>query len=167
MPNISDTNRAYIAGIFDGEGCISLNKRFVRGLSVQETYNVNAMIVNNNLEVLEFIQEFYGGSIYTAKNGIHRWQSSCRIGLVFLTDILEFLIIKKDQVLLGVEFQQRTSLQGRSSVDDRGWQRYYYLKMKLLKRFPLCILEKMSEMELENVSKELENMKLNKDLTTT
>jgi hypothetical protein len=54
-------NLAYVAGIFDGEGCVNF-ARLRRGLFVR------VMVVNTNLELLKDLQAQFGGDISKLKH---------------------------------------------------------------------------------------------------
>ena len=82
----------YVAGFFDGEGCVSYNGR--NYLSVQ--------IAGNCYEVINLIQEQFGGSIHTRPNGTNVLQISTRQAESFLNAILPFLIVKKEVAKAGI-----------------------------------------------------------------
>jgi len=113
---------AYCAGLFDGEGSIYISK--VEGKKYQSEPSqlkrgnlgiYNALVVkitNTNLECLEFIKNRIGGNIWTyqEKRGInpkpqHTLHLRSDIGLRLLSKMIPYLIIKKEQVKLGIKFQ--------------------------------------------------------------
>ncbi len=97
----------YIAGFFDGEGGIyvtqKIDKRFGKGILVR---NTRCQIANTHKGVLMKIQKMYGGTI-RLKN--HRrgftWEiASQKDILKFLQDIEPYLIVKKRQVKLAIQY---------------------------------------------------------------
>jgi len=94
----------YAAGFFDGEGCVNCssgrkNSPFIR-----------ILVVNTNLEVLKVFQNFWGGDInknYKPKEHwkqAYTWRLSHKSALKFLSDILPYLIVKKEQAELAIKF---------------------------------------------------------------
>ena len=89
---------AYIAGIFDGEGCVSFTK-------CRTSSYVRVLIVNTNLELLEYIQECFGGDItkMSRKAGwrqSYQWRLSWSKAIDFLVAIQPWVRIKSDQIAL-------------------------------------------------------------------
>ena len=62
---MKETDRAYAAGIIDGEGCISL-----RGRKVSERLYTTPSIevTNTNRDILVWLQNFFSGGIYLNKD---------------------------------------------------------------------------------------------------
>lgn len=88
---------AYLAGLFDGEGCVSV---------CSPRYKLSVSIGNQHLPILEMILEDYGGHIYhhsTVKGRINWvWKIFGHLSQPFLETILPFSIIKKEQIELGL-----------------------------------------------------------------
>lgn len=88
----------YVAGFFDGEGCISVH----RGNGIY----LFCSISQNSKEVLEEIQQVIGGKIYEALNRYNRttykihWNGLAATAM--LLEILPFLIVKKAQADLAL-----------------------------------------------------------------
>ena len=90
---------SYIAGLFDGEGCINV----VRG---KDSLGFNVSITNTNEKVLQGVKMFLGyGKIhrrhdkrYPKHSPVYAWRIHHRIDIhKFLTLLLPHLIIKKDK----------------------------------------------------------------------
>ena len=114
------TELAYIAGLFDGEGCIHISRikssKHTHGLRHQLT--VDMCMANPFLP--ELFQFHFGGQYGTKKvpddhKSQWRWRTSSHIASEFLKTILPYLKIKRDEALLAVEFQERIELHGRGS----------------------------------------------------
>src|ERR1700746_22624 len=90
----------YLAGFFDGEGCVSTNGRSSGGY-------LTTTIANSLLPVLESIQEQFGGSISQRPSGSYTLTLSTRKARTFLEHILPFLIIKEEVARVGIELQSR------------------------------------------------------------
>ena len=103
---MSNPSKEYIAGFFDGEGCIRVahNRK-------DSGSGIHVFITNTFKPILDQIQSLYGGrvSLRSKSNPKHRtcyqWRISNRIqALVFLSDMEPLLIEKKAQARLGIEF---------------------------------------------------------------
>ena len=145
---ISETNqRAYIAGIVDGEGCITIIKRNVkRKNGVFCFYQCLVIVTNANKKMLDFITKLYGGWISTN----HKLKGNQKISYNWvcagdnmrklLNDILPYLIIKKEQAKLILQFpiyehtsQTGIKNKGRSAI-EKTKQDNLWIKMKKLNR---------------------------------
>ncbi len=117
---ITEADKVYIAGFFDGEGSVSIPtpKRQGRG-------RVTVTVANTNREVLEFLKLCYGGYIgrqtYKDPNPKHKpcyiWIVTCRQALTVLSDIEPYLKIKKLRVQIAIEYQKRRRL-GRRPLSE-------------------------------------------------
>lgn len=99
-------SRQYIAGFFDGEGCIRISSN-----CKDRGFGIHVFITNTYKPILDKIQSQYGGSVTlrdkaTLKHRTcYQWRiSNKREALVFLNDMESTLIEKRDQALLGIEF---------------------------------------------------------------
>lgn len=98
MNNLKETEKAYIAGLLDGEGCVGINKD-----KIKNTYKIRVIITNSNLEVIQWLKIKTGiGCSYKYKkafkenwNPVHRWQIVSNQSKDFLNAIKKYSIIKK------------------------------------------------------------------------
>src|SRR5258708_3572948 len=92
MTNIpTEVFKAWLAGFFDGEGCITLNSAG----SVMKNPRL-ALGQKNQLKLLTEIQQIYGGTICVHSSpGCHQWVLQAHPQVKqFLQDVLPFLRIK-------------------------------------------------------------------------
>jgi hypothetical protein len=95
MPDTNDTEMAYFAGFFDGEGCVAI---YVHKYVVS--------ITNTDVRPLKRAKELWGGTINVQKRetlqgalqDLRRWSVYGRNSREFLNAILPYLIVKKEQV---------------------------------------------------------------------
>jgi hypothetical protein len=93
---IDKNELAYTAGLFDGEGSISL----VRSKKTR-THSPQVSIASNDREVLDWCQERFGGSIVTKQPRLpthsvsYDWRLTDRRALSFLEIIRPYLVIKR------------------------------------------------------------------------
>ncbi len=116
--NLRKADLAYMAGFFDGEGCINLARRTKRG----KRCRIHISISNTNEWVIQWFHFNFGGSIVfedrTSENpnwqNVWRWSiTSGQQALRFLQAISPYLILKKPQAELAVKFQSRHSQVGK------------------------------------------------------
>lgn len=96
---INPEEAAYVAGFFDGEGCVN----FARGKSGQP--HIRVLIVNTNRAVLEYIQRLFGGDINrTVRQDGWKQSWQLRVGWSRAIQLLEaiepYVRVKADQVHL-------------------------------------------------------------------
>ena len=102
----------YVAGMFDGEGCITTSRRFIKGK--YEKYprvSMQITITNCHTTLLKLIEKWFGGGIThkgKKKNEnmpCYHWRVLGKLDMVrFLNSIKEYSIVKKEQIKLALEF---------------------------------------------------------------
>lgn len=95
---------AYLAGIIDGEGCIGVAKRRY----------VRLRVSNTNFDLIQWLYQKFGGSIWNVKvKGNRRAQKCWTLKAKKATDLLEcvlpYLIIKEEQAQLALHWQKGIS----------------------------------------------------------
>ena len=101
MLNLTETEKAYLAGLFDGEGSIGFY------LTRTESFTATLCITNTDFRIMTWLQlHIPFGTIYSkAPNNNRRpawgWKTSKREHVVeFLEAIKSYLVIKLDQAIL-------------------------------------------------------------------
>jgi hypothetical protein len=96
----ADTEISYVAGFFDGEGCISIAKNGA----------VDVRITNTSKAVLVKIQTWFGGSINNRTQKVNKTQYVYSLygdeAIEFLTILKPYLIEKAPQVDTITEYYQ-------------------------------------------------------------
>jgi hypothetical protein len=121
----------YIAGLFDGEGFVGIVKN-KKGRQLFLAIEIG----NCNLAVLQFIQKIAGGRLtngYMGKEAKHpyfRLRFSTNNGKNFLKQIYPYLISKKEQARMAIEFQEQMKEGKRTMSAEKQLQ--YYSKIKEL-----------------------------------
>lgn len=103
----------YLAGIIDGEGCLTIGKTMRKSdRSVSPTYASNLNVTNNNLELMNFLKENFVGRVYRKGNTkSYVWFARNNDTTWILENVLPFLIVKKEQAKILLEFR-KTFVQG-------------------------------------------------------
>lgn len=97
---MKDIEKAYAAGLFDGEGCISCNRRKKPTLVVTVT--------NTDKRVPEYFANRWNGSIISEINQnykpMYRWKIYGKNARPFLEDMKPYCIVKSDLITLALQF---------------------------------------------------------------
>jgi hypothetical protein len=145
---VTETQRAYIAGVVDGEGCISLSKTRVKRKTFPfytYTYHLSLSIGNTNKEIIEYINNVYPSNIYLQaqcgwKKRAYIWKISDTKLVPFLKKIERYLIIKKKQCVLAKQYFNsitKNKIKGFHQMLDEGEvskREKFYQKFKLLNK---------------------------------
>lgn len=115
--NTGSADLAYIAGFFDGEGCI----RGVKGNSKYRNHRIWIIVVQKDPFILRYIQSYFnfGGVDYRKNNNIWRYYVNNREEVKeFLNSLLPYLLGKKAQADVALEFIRRATNEKLSKWDD-------------------------------------------------
>ena len=148
----------YIAGLFDGDGCVRILYR--DSVISNRCYYIDIQITNNYLPVLETIQGIWKGNIFT-HNDTFQWRLTSKKAYAFLKAIYPYIVIKKKQTAIALEFQKRLLRSKRSrlmhkkgikgalgfrsiSNKEMEWRDKAYLEISRLKNPETFELKKLS-----------------------
>ncbi len=117
---MNETEKAYIAGIIDGEGCISIEKFISRG---NMNYRLKLRVTNTNMLLMAYLTLCLGGCISTR----HRKEPNCKTTYIWslpgqpavdcLKQVLPHLLLKKEVAELGIAFQKMKRGKGSPKTD--------------------------------------------------
>lgn len=142
---------AYLAGIFDGEGCLYIKESYrpsLKAVSRRSVLRACVVICNTHLPLLEAIQACYGGAItskrleyYKGRKARQSWELywNGQNEIAFLMEAVRpYLIIKRDQVECFIEDFVPTlrSASGAYHLTDQEYEQRKSVKdrLQLLKR---------------------------------
>ena len=98
---------AYIAGFFDGEGCVRIKRANQGGNS----YYITTTITNSNRQILEYIMGIFGGRVREAEKKankiVYHYELTCAEAVDMLKTLLGFLREKKKQAELAINFHDK------------------------------------------------------------
>ena len=157
-----DISLQYIAGFFDGEGCIIIGKRY--GKTKLPIYTLMTCLVNTYRPLIEELGRRFGASLST-KARVYRsgnygnveyknlrrtcfqWNAASEVAEKFLRDIYPHMIIKRAEAELAFEFREHIRrYKGVHSRNQGTWlasdlyqqiqieREAMYQKMRALKR---------------------------------
>jgi hypothetical protein len=111
----NELQKAWVAGFIDGEGCLTISKQ-IRKDRPSDAWRPMVTVANTNYESLNILKSIYGGTLRfntekrcNIKTGV-KWSDSwswyCPQSKVveFCTDLLPYLIIKKRNAEILIEF---------------------------------------------------------------
>ena len=105
------TQWSYLAGLFDGEGtcCIRTSKSKIG----TETLYLQTKIANTKVELMKWLIKNFGGVYYASqhegRNSVecYQWMPKGKKNReIFFLGILPYLVIKRKQVMLALEFDR-------------------------------------------------------------
>lgn len=107
---------AYFAGLFDGEGCVT-----IRGDKGHRSLFVECAIAMTDPESLVLIHEEFGGSFnlrrrHCTNYPIYCWYAKSRKAINFIEAISEYSLVKLPQLLLAIQFQQECIVENKGKV---------------------------------------------------
>jgi len=101
---LNELDKAWFAGFFDGEGSI-----YTKVVGKSKYLYLRIEITLSDLDILERYKYFFGGTIYERKKYTNKKKCySYIIGdneymKLFLENILNYSILKKQQIVVGIE----------------------------------------------------------------
>ena len=118
---------ARLAAFIDGEGAILLNRfkpQKERGACRKRMW-LRIAITNCDERLICWLKETFGGSIALEKRShvpnqtdCYRWYASCRLAGHVLRGCLPYFIVKREQAVLGLEFQKTIGTPGVNTTEE-------------------------------------------------
>lgn len=113
----SEHDAIYLAGFFDGEGYIGIDRHLAGGRYKTDRYTLSIAITNTHEGVLRWVVNTFGGCLCDQIRGNpnhartwHWYASSVEAGYL-LKAMLPFLLVKRNQAEKAIEFQDRITFQ--------------------------------------------------------
>lgn len=133
----------YAAGFFDGEGCIQIAR--MRRKGKHDVYALRVSANQRDARPLLLFAEHYGGKVRKHERtrfgqcDMWRWLVSSAKAEAFLLRVLPYLVVKKDQAELALEFQARRlshadRLRPEVTAVQRNHDERDRIRMKAMKR---------------------------------
>jgi hypothetical protein len=113
---MKESNWPYLAGLIDGEGCISISKQINnyhnKGRSDYVQYGFRVSITNCSLKLMKYLIEHFGGVYYVKRVNADNWHKTSyewrpkgkgnneRV----LLGLLPYLVIKEEQAKAGLRY---------------------------------------------------------------
>ena len=139
MNSLSETDKAYLAGFIDGDGCIMVSHK--KGTN---SYAADVGVYQSDGKILFYLKDRWGaGNIYEHKQkrgrSYFRWNISNSQGAKLLEEILPYLRIKKLQAEGVIELERSKGRPGvRLSESDLEYREWIKQRISDLNQGVLC-----------------------------
>jgi hypothetical protein len=130
---MSKAKFSYLAGIIDGEGCITI------GAGQKETcinYNAIVSVQNTSKKLIDWLQSKFGGQVYLSKKATEKtkpawmWRITKKKDIeILLLAVLPYLIIKLEQAKTLLSFVRLTP-EANSELRAVYWQKLRVLNAR-------------------------------------
>ncbi len=143
-PSCGEVELAYLAGIVDGEGCIY----FARSKKGQASISLGVKVSMTTFLIINMLHDRLGGSVVNKSDCKEAtlpqkaWSATGEQAYLVLKAIGPYLVGKKEQCQLGIEYFERVRNAPRTGYrmiqhtpETVAYQETVYLKMKELKKF--------------------------------
>ena len=119
---MKDTELAYVAGFFDGEGSISITPIAIVTPRQKCTFSLRAQAVSTNKEAVNTLLSLFGGVITRKpvcgnRQECWTWRVSNIKAMKFLKLVLPYLRIKRPQAEKAIEFQKHKTRGGKKTEE--------------------------------------------------
>lgn len=144
---------AYVAGLMDGEGSLSIKRKMRSGrINYQLWVACGMSSRKENIDVLQEIQKTFGGNLCFSKPkgnriGVVHWAIVSQQALAFLKIIKPYIKIKRKQLELLIEFQTKfVSRKGKKKdLEKFKQQEIYFSELRKLNFKNKLQLQRLSE----------------------
>jgi predicted transposase len=113
------TDIAYAAGFFDGEGSINIKKP---GKTPKSSgHRLVVSVSQSKPAPLEWICERWGGGVRRLRRrhkAAWEWSVGSKLAGAFLQDLLPFLMVKREEAIVAIEFQSRKRNTGKTGCPE-------------------------------------------------
>lgn len=130
---ISETEKAYFAGLFDGEGTVGIRKN-------NEGYRVEVGFGITYMPILEIMRDVFGGHITphpkkANRKQLYEWDLGGRNAYDFLVVVRPYIHEKKPQVELAIQYCEEFGLGAgiHRKKYEKVRQEWYYQESRRLK----------------------------------
>ncbi len=139
---MTEVDRAYLAGIIDGEGTIGVRKG-IRKDSGGVRYAPTVRVQMVDQEAIDLLRENFNGSYYYVRKGKlsnnrdqHLWVMDFRNGHKFIEEILPFLRVKKPQAMVLKRYYECGHFNNGKKLSDEEivFREECFLELKKLNR---------------------------------
>lgn len=132
---LSNTEASYIAGLFDGDGCVGIGVNNNKGYNA--THYLYITITNTNKLILEWLNKKFGGHATYHKNykkhQWYVWRLKPTDSAKFLKLVYPYLRIKKERAKLALKFYNtKKRITGKNRVKEVKKREKYRLKISSL-----------------------------------
>lgn len=138
---MNEIEKAYIAGLVDGEGCIRVNKTRLKRKGLGFQFGANVRLGMCEEDCIRFCQEKTGlGSVRKIATTYYKhphyvWDLGTRQTEQLLREILPYLVGKREQALIVLEYCEQRNTDNHHKLTDEEIARcdWYFNRLKEMK----------------------------------
>jgi len=123
----------YTAGLFDGEGCITIQVENPGGRRKSPTHRLEAKITNKDFRLLNWLKHTFGGYICphhkfstSSASPCWNWRIACKGAGKFLELVLPYLKSKTAQAQVAIAFSKLKRNHRTKLTDEQIAERVWY-----------------------------------------
>ena len=134
--SLSPVELSYIAGLLDGEGCITIVKGNHRrkGKNTSTEYALHVSLSNQHIPTLNYLKSVTGlGSVSCSRGYDYKWCLSSQQALEVLKYLTPYLKIKLKQTGVAIQFQSNLSVWSHYKLSDSQKQEREALKSEIMR----------------------------------
>ena len=119
----------YMAGFFDGEGCIGLSRR--KRSEHWTEYTIRLSIGQKDGAIMDWLKTNFGGMLYLVKrDNSFMWVATNQVAFSILKRITPYLKYKKPQAEIALRFFEERKGPKRLSEEETQRREAIYLQLK-------------------------------------
>lgn len=120
---VSEVEKAYVAGLIDGEGHISILKHFHLKHNVH-SFRLRVGLTNTDGDTVHWFNSIFGGKLISRKTkSYYKTRYDCTLYSAhagkFLEEIFPYLKIKRQRAAIAIHFAKRRHLGMRSQLEKK------------------------------------------------
>ena len=124
-------SRDYVAGFFDGEGCIIVGRSRPPFRRRNIRYQLAVSLANKHRACLLWLKETFGGTVGAPHtSGVSYWQLNGNKALVFLQWISSALVVKRPQAELAMEFQITKTTHHPLTSEELAFREHFFVALQ-------------------------------------
>lgn len=129
---------AYLAGFIDGEGCITILRRFKKNKSKNYNYYAVISVGQKDGEIMDILKDNFKGNIHHVKrDGSYIWTATDKMASDCIRQLLPFLRYKKPQAEIALQLYDPTIIRKKFntiSPEELQKRELLYEEIRRLKR---------------------------------
>lgn len=136
----SETDKAYAAGFFDGEGFVTIGFMSSKARTRGVTYTMRVGVGQNDPAPLLWLRDRWGGSVRVLKrrtdagNLPYKWDCCSRMAAAFLRDVRPYLQVKAERADIAIKFQEVLFIPGKNGHTNEYRDRLECFRVQLTGR---------------------------------
>ena len=128
---------AWAAGFVDGEGCITIQKSYAPSKQGWHAMSLMMRVTQKRRQPLDTLASLFGGEVKPMRSRPYfDWTLSAAHTASALREMLPYLVLKRDQADLALEFYDLQQARSGSTVlteEDRMVREFCFTELKALK----------------------------------